>query len=123
MQNIRSTNTKAERMVKEGLIEKGLEFETHVKELIGKPDFVFRDKKTIVFVDSDFWHRHPSRFQMPKTNPEYWQKKIQRNQERDKEVNEELRKQGWNVIRVWEYDVKHNLEQCIAKIMSALGNT
>lgn len=121
MQNIRSANTQAERMVANALKELEIEFDTHVKELIGKPDFVFWNQKVILFVDSDFWHRHPTRFQMPKTNRDYWEKKIQRNQERDQKVNKELTDQGWKVIRIWEYDIKHDLDECIQYVTDALN--
>jgi DNA mismatch endonuclease (patch repair protein) len=58
---------------------------------------------------------------MPKTNRDYWEKKIRRNQERDQEVNKELTEQGWQVIRVWEYDIKHGLDKCIQHVVDALG--
>ncbi len=120
MRNIRSKNTMAERMIANALTELGVEFDTHVKELIGKPDFVFWNQRLVVFVDSDFWHRHPVRFQMPKTNRDYWQKKIERNVDRDQTVNGKLTDQGWRIVRVWEYDIKHSLDSCIQEIMNEL---
>ncbi|HFQ94214.1 MAG TPA: DUF559 domain-containing protein [Anaerolineae bacterium] len=96
-------------------------FAKHVKKIAGKPDIVFRRKKVVVFIDSDFWHGHPERFIMPKTNVDYWQKKIARNKERDKEVNEVLKAEGWTVIRLWEYDIKHNLDDCLHRVLRAIG--
>ena len=75
-------------------------------KLYGKPDFVFLKSKTAVFIDGCFWHGHDCRNTKPKTNEEYWRKKIERNKERDKEVTEHLRSKGWRVIRIWECQLK-----------------
>lgn len=123
MQNIRSKGTKPERLVMQELRRRKIYFADHADSIIGKPDIVFRRKKTAVFIDSDFWHFHPGRFIMPQTNVEYWSNKIQRNRSRDKEVNRQLKHDGWKVIRIWEYDVKNRFEKCIQKILSALSKT
>ena len=121
MRNIRSKGTTPELMVMRELRRKNIYFAKHVDKIIGKPDIVFRRKKVVVFIDSDFWHGHPERFIMPKTNTEYWEKKIARNKERDLEVSQRLREQGWTVIRIWEYEIKHYLEQCMQTILEAIG--
>jgi DNA mismatch endonuclease (patch repair protein) len=72
-------------------------------------------------LDSDFWHGHPKRCIMPKTNIEYWSKKIARNRRRDKEVNRKLRKDGWKIVRLWAYDVKHRFDKCIKIILKEVG--
>ncbi len=120
MQNIRSVGTTPERIVERALKRKGVYFSRHVTSIVGKPDIVFRKKKVAVFIDSDFWHGHPKRCTVPKSNIYYWKKKIQRNRERDKEVNKLLKKRGWKVCRVWEYDIKHRVEKSICKILKAL---
>jgi len=120
MQNIRSSGTVAETLMMRALRRKKIYFAKHVKTIIGKPDIVFRRKKTAVFIDSDFWHAHPKRFIMPKSNKCYWKEKIKRNKERDKEVSKILKKQNWKVIRIWEYDVKHNINKCLDKIIEAV---
>jgi len=74
--------------------------------LIGKPDFVFPRSKVAVFVDGDFWHGNPAYYRIPKTNAVYWERKIQRNIERDREVTVELIRLGWRVIRIWESNLK-----------------
>lgn len=122
MQNIRSTGTTPENLVMKELRKRKIYFAKHVTKILGKPDIVFRRKKVVVFIDSDFWHCHPERFTMPKTNVEYWEKKIARNKERDAEVNESLSSQGWLVIRLWEYDIKHELDNCIDEIIKALDS-
>lgn len=120
MQRISSKGTKAERMVMDELERRGHDFIRHDKTLIGKPDIVFSEKRLAVFIDSDFWHCNPKRFIMPKTNVEYWEKKIEGNKKRDRKVNRQLKKEGWNVLRIWEYDVKHDLDRCIDKILKKL---
>lgn len=121
MQRIRSTGTKAERIIMGELGKRGLIFVSYDKTIIGKPDIVFPEEKVSVFIDSDFWHCNPKRFIMPKTNVEYWKKKIERNKKRDREVNKQLKKEGWTVVRIWEYDVKHSLNRCIIKILKKLN--
>lgn len=91
MQNIRSADTKAELFVARELRKRGIYFAKNVKSIFGKPDFVFRRKKIVVFIDSDFWHGHPRRCIMPKSNRAYWNNKIKRNKERDKKVNRALK--------------------------------
>lgn len=74
--------------------------------LTGKPDFVFPKLKTVVFADGCFWHGHDCRNTRPEQNKEYWTKKRERNIRRDNEVTETLAQRGWNVIRIWECEIK-----------------
>jgi DNA mismatch endonuclease (patch repair protein) len=120
MQNIRSEGTLPERMVSAELKKEKIYFAKNVKTIFGKPDFVFRRKNVAVFVDSDFWHGRRGRFIMPKTNAEFWEKKIKRNRLRDREVSRELKKQGWTVIRIWESDIKKDLRKSVKKILKVL---
>lgn len=122
MQNIRSMNTTPERIIMRELRKRKVYFAKHPKTIIGKPDIVFRRKKVAVFIDSDFWHCHPKRFIMPKTNKRYWVNKIISNKQRDKKVNRKLRKMGWKVIRLWEYDIKKNATRSVCKILDSLSN-
>mgnify|MGYP001612581355 CR=1 FL=1 len=102
MRNIRSEKTLPEQMIAKQLKRREIYFARNIKTIFGKPDFVFRRKRIVVFVDSDFWHGHKTRFIMPKSNYKYWRQKIERNKQRDKQVNQELKKEGWTVIRLWE---------------------
>jgi DNA mismatch endonuclease (patch repair protein) len=120
MQNIRSKGTIAECLMMRELRREKIYFAKNVASIAGKPDIVFRKKKTVVFIDSDFWHGHPRRLIMPKTNRKYWVFKIASNRQRDKEVNKQLKKEGWKVLRFWEYDVKRNIGKCIGKIIKAV---
>ena len=122
MQNIRSAGTKPERLMMHELKRRKIYFASHSESITGKPDIVFRRKKIAVFIDSDFWHGHPKRCIMPKTHIEYWDKKIERNQKRDKEVNRFLKKDGWTVIRLWEFDVRNSFDKCIQKILIKVAN-
>ena len=121
MQNIRSVKTAPEEVVAKELKKQGIYFARNVKSIIGKPDFVFRRKKIAVFVDSDFWHGHKTRFIMPKSNLTYWKEKIGKNLERDKTVNCALKKDGWKVIRIWDHDIKIHLDRSIIKILKCLN--
>lgn len=121
MQHIRSKDTVPERKIMQELRRRKIYFASYATGIVGKPDIVFRRKKVAVFIDSDFWHGHPKRFIMPVSNYEYWSQKIARNRERDNQVTRELRLKGWKVVRLWEYDIKHNFEKCIQKVISALN--
>src|SRR5690349_13448290 len=107
MSTVRSKNTKLEQNLFDLLKNLGLSnFETHVEELLGKPDVVFVQERVIVFLDSCFWHGCPKHLRMPATNIEYWQNKIEKNKSRDRFQRRELKKQGWRVVRVWEHELK-----------------
>lgn len=116
MQNIRSKDTKPERIIMDELKKRKIYFAKNVEKITGKPDIVFRRKKVVVFIDSDFWHGHPKYGHIPKTNIEYWRKKIGNNRKRDKRVNKELKDKGWKVIRIWEHEIKKNIDNIMGKI-------
>ncbi|OPY89362.1 MAG: Very short patch repair protein [Smithella sp. PtaU1.Bin162] len=120
MQNIRSEGTRPELSIAKELRRRKIYFAKNVKTIIGKPDFVFRRKWVAVFVDSDFWHGHRTRCIMPKSNCGYWEEKIARNKQRDRQVTRTLKKDGWTVIRLWEKDIRRNLEKSIKKITGVL---
>jgi len=74
--------------------------------LDGKPAFVFPRARVVVFVDGCFWHGHPKRCRIPKTNREYWHRKIASNVTRDRRITRALQKKGWKVVRIWEDSVQ-----------------
>jgi DNA mismatch endonuclease (patch repair protein) len=115
MQSIRSKNTVPELLVMNELKRSKIYFAKHTDKVTGKPDIVFRRKKLAVFIDSDFWHCNPQKFIMPKTNKEYWKRKIKKNIDRDKYVNQELRKMGWKILRFWESDIKKDTIKIVKK--------
>ena len=95
-------------------------FAKHVEKIFGTPDIVFRRKKVIIFIDSDFWHCNPKKFILPKTNVEYWKSKIERNKKKDKLVNKVLKKEGWKVLRFWESSIKRDKDKVVMKIIKAI---
>lgn len=113
MSKIRSTGTKPEDMVRKFLFSKGLRYRKNVKTLPSKPDIVLPKYKTIVFVNGCFWHGHQNcrYFIMPKSNTEYWESKISNNIVRDKITYKTLSDLGWNVLVVWECELKKDRRQ------------
>lgn len=91
-------------------------------ELTGRPDFVFRIARLVVFVDGDFWHGNPATFKLPRTNSGFWQAKIQYNRSKDLRVSRTLRKQGWTVIRIWESTLRKKPAACVARVRRALND-
>ena len=107
MSHIRSTNSKPEEIVRKYLFAKGFRYRKNVRALPGCPDIVLTKYKTVIFVNGCFWHKHDCpRFVWPSSNEEYWRPKILRNVERDRENTEKLKSMGWQVITVWECELK-----------------
>ncbi|RQV96780.1 very short patch repair endonuclease [bacterium] len=103
------------------LRERGLTGWRRHQPLPGKPDFVWRAVKVVVFVDGCFWHGHDcGKNVTPKTNAEAWREKIEGNRARDRKASRELRKKGWKVIRIWECQLKKNPGRCMARIEKAM---
>ncbi len=78
--------------------------------IFGRPDFVFPNHKLAVFVDGCFWHGCPKHATQPAENAEFWRNKISTNKKRDRLVSRLLRKQGWNVLRIWQHDLTKSRE-------------
>ena len=91
----------------------GYRYRLHYKLLPGKPDIVITKHKIVIFVHGCFWHRHENCIEAspPKTNSEYWETKINRNIERDKKYQEEIKQSGWKVIIIWECNVKKDIKE------------
>ena len=123
MSRIRSKDTKPEEIVRKYLFSKGLRFRKNDRRYPGHPDVVLPKYKTVVFVNGCFWHRHEGcRYaSTPATNREFWNQKFERNVERDAREQKELREMGWNVIVVWECELKKpgQLERKLAKRLAA----
>ncbi len=122
MQAIKASGTKIEKVFAKVLWAKGYRYRKNYNKIIGKPDFVFVKYKIVIFCDGDYWHGKDwetakSRI---KTNTDFWQKKIEGNIKRDKEVNKVLQEQGWTVLRFWESEIKKELNRCIDKVESSI---
>lgn len=121
MQNIRSHGTSIEVRLRRALWNEGIRYRKNYKMLPGKPDIAITKWKIAVFADSSFWHGRNFDNKKPvDTNHEYWDAKIRRNMERDKEVNEALLTMGWEPVRFWDVDINKHLEQCVGKIKKAI---
>jgi DNA mismatch endonuclease, patch repair protein len=127
---IRSTNNRTETALRKRLHGMGLRYRKYVPGLKGKPDIVFTKSQVAVFVDGDYWHgreileggweKFINRIQTP--NKEYWIQKMQRNIERDQIVTNSLKEAGWTVVRLWESDVKRNIDGA-ARMIAELVRT
>lgn len=110
MSHIRSKNSKPEEIVRKFLFSKGYRYRKNDRRLPGCPDIVMPKYHTVIFVNGCFWHKHDCpRFVWPSSNQEYWIPKITRNVERDQENYKKLEGLGWNVIVVWECELKKKL--------------
>ena len=118
MSRIRCKDTSIEVKLRQELWSRGLRYRKNVKTVTGKPDIAFIGKKVAVFCDSEFWHGYDweNRKNDIKTNREYWIPKIERNMERDSEVNRMLEEQGWVVLRFWGKEIQKNLSECADRI-------
>lgn len=125
MQAVKNKGSKIEILLAKTLQENSFVFETNVNDIFGKPDIVFRAHKVAVFCDSEFWHGKDWAIKKDyhKTNKAFWIKKIERNIERDNEVNLFLESNGWVVVRFWGNEIKKDTFGCIGKIKSALKET
>ena len=111
MSQIHSKDTKLEILVRKYLFLRGLRYRKNDKRYPGHPDIVLPKYRTIVFLNSCFWHRHEGcpGFIMPKSKLEYWVPKLERNKHRDTENILKLQADGWHVITVWECELKKSL--------------
>ncbi|CAM2008838.1 very short patch repair endonuclease [Acanthopleuribacter pedis] len=119
MKRVKNKNTKPEIVLRKALWQKGFRYRLKVK-LIGRPDLVFVGRRIVVFVDGCFWHGCPRCKNIPKTNREFWQAKIDKNMVRDVEVTETPRADNWRVLRFWEHEIKRDFERVIAEITAQL---
>jgi DNA mismatch endonuclease (patch repair protein) len=120
MSRIRGSGTKPELAVAAMLAKLGIEFETHVRGLPGRPDFVVRNRRVAILVDGDFWHGW--RFdQWRHKLSEKWELKIAANRRRDAANRKLLRDAGWIVIRIWEHQVRASPRRCMSRIRRALN--
>ncbi|WP_039053926.1 very short patch repair endonuclease [Sphingobacterium sp. T2] len=106
MQANKSKGTKPEIMLAKALFARGYRYRKNDRTVFGSPDITFKRIKLAIFVDGEFWHGKDwnERKKDHKTNVEFWTRKIERNIERDKEVNRYLEREGWTVLRFWGKD-------------------
>jgi DNA mismatch endonuclease (patch repair protein) len=117
MKAIRSKGSTLESKVTKELWKMGYRFRKNVRKLMGNPDIVIQKYKIVIFIDSCFWHSCPIHGNRPTSNVDYWEKKLSRNIERDVEVTEYYSNLGWNILRIWEHEIKNNFEGTLEKII------
>jgi DNA mismatch endonuclease (patch repair protein) len=133
MAAVRSHNTEPELRLRRALHARGLRYTTHPRDLPGRPDLANRGRKLAIFVDGDFWHANPDVWerrgmtsmgeQFPADRRAFWTQKLLRNMTRDNEVNAMLYSQGWQVIRVWESEIRANLDVIADRIATKWRET
>ena len=125
MSHIRSRNTKPEVLLRKELHRLGYRYRINVRKLPGTPDIVLAKYRTCIFVNGCFWHGHKgcSKFVMPKTNESFWADKIRNNRERDLKNAMMLEATDWNVITIWECQLKKDvLEETVSSIRKLLDD-
>lgn len=123
MAKVKQKNTAPEIIVRKFLFSKGFRYRINVKSLSGTPDIVLSKYKTVIFVHGCFWHGHTCRAgHLPSSNLDYWVTKIEKNIERDNRKINELEKLGWNVVVIWQCEIKalKNREIRFSKLISEI---
>ncbi len=118
MQAVKNKDSEIERMLRAELWKRGMRYRKNVRKIMGNPDIAFIGKKIAVFCDSEFWHGYDweNHKNDIKSNKDFWIQKIERNMQRDIEVTESLRADGWIVLRFWGKDIKQHTSDCADKI-------
>lgn len=122
MRQIKNKDSVIELTLRRELWHRGLRYRKNVKSIFGKPDIAFIGKKVAVFCDSEFWHGYAWEISKDdfQSNQDFWINKIERNIQRDKEVNDHLRKESWIVLRFWGREIISNTSACADIIQKAL---
>ncbi|MDR0320842.1 MAG: very short patch repair endonuclease [Treponema sp.] len=128
MSHIRSSDTKPEVFFRKALWKWGIRYRKNVKKLFGTPDIAIKKYKIVIFIDGDFWHGHDwkkrhfsSQEELLSSYSIFWQKKIKRNIERDKEVNKYYHKHKWTILRFWTSVTEKKLNECIIKTIKKIN--
>lgn len=122
MQQVKNKDSEIEVLLRRELWGRGIRYRKNVRKIEGRPDLAFIGKKVAVFCDSEFWHGYNWEIKRNeiKSNQEFWYKKIERNMQRDREVNEKLTQEGWIVLRFWGREIKKDLLRCADEIERVL---
>lgn len=123
MSRIKDRDTRAEMVVRSSLFSMGYRFRLHRKDLPGHPDIVLPRHEKVIFVHGCFWHGHQgcTRSKRPSSNVDFWNKKLDQNQERDTRFYEALKRLGWHILIVWECETK-NPQMLQSKLKGFLEN-
>ena len=124
MSRIHSKDTVIEIKIRKFLFSKGFRYRKNFVNLPGKPDIVLKKYKTVIFVHGCFWHRHENcrMSHVAKSNIDFLKEKIKRNKQRFEEVSRQLEKQGWNVVVIWECEIREHFENTMKKLVETITN-
>lgn len=124
MQAIKNKDSEIELLLRKELWKRGLRYRKNVKKVFGHPDIAFIGKKVAVFCDSEFWHGYDWEHRKDdiKSRRDFWIPKIERNMQRDIEVNDVLKSDGWIVLRFWGKEIKKDVCKCADIIETAVKN-
>ncbi|PKQ44668.1 very short patch repair endonuclease [Confluentibacter flavum] len=119
MSKIKGKNSKPELLFRKALWAKGIRYRINNKALPGKPDISIKKYKLIIFIDGEFWHGYnwDERRETIKNNRGFWIPKIERNMQRDREMNQELQNMGYMVFRFWSKEIQTELDKCINDVL------
>jgi len=106
MSKVRSRDSRIEVDFRKAIWRAGFKYRKNPTKYFGKPDLVLKKYKTVIFIDSCFWHGCKKHCRIPTARRKYWTEKIARNMERDKEVSKHYKKQDWKIFRIWEHKIK-----------------
>lgn len=121
MSKIRSKNTKAELVVFRELRKRKIYFQKHYKKCVGCPDIAIPSKKIAIFIDGDFWHGRNFSKNKRRLPKKYWQSKIKANITRDKRNRAKLKREGWQILKIWESEIAKDKIKSIARIFNFIS--
>ena len=121
MSKVRHKDSKIEIEFRKKLWNAGFCYRKNSTKYFGKPDLVLKSRKIVIFIDSCFWHGCKEHKPMPQSNKEFWMTKISRNIERDHDVTNHYENIGWRIIRIWEHDLKKNIDDTFNKTITNLN--
>lgn len=124
MQGNKSRDTKPEMLLRSILHRRGLRYRVSIRpipELRRTADLVFTRARVAVFVDGCFWHGCPTHHRLPATNSDYWTAKVERNRQRDREIDQALSDLGWSVVRCWEHDPAPEVAERVIREVASRG--
>lgn len=119
MSRIRRSETGPELSLRRALWRRGARYRLR-SSLPGTPDLIFVNARIAIFVDGCFWHGCPRHYTAPRTNADFWQRKIATNCARDRRVDDELRAAGWRPVRIWEHEIKVDVDRAVDSVFAAV---
>lgn len=125
MSRVKNKNTVPELLLRKALWHSGIRYRLNVSKLPGKPDLVIEKRKLVIFVDGDFWHGYEWEIRKlkMKKNLDYWIPKIEENMKRDIINTEKLNTMGYTVLRIWEHEIKKDVNTCVLRVLAECSTT